>query len=232
MSIDYWAIVPAAGSGSRMQSEKPKQYIEIDNHAIIEYSLEALLQHKKIQKIIVALDVNDRYWHDLPVSKLAKIVTVSGGNERVYSVLNALQALSGLAQADDWVLVHDAARPLLSCEALQKLIDKVDGHPVGGILGVPVVDTLKYIEQDNICKTVSREHLWAAQTPQMFRYGLLKDAIEAALHNNQEVTDESSAVQRAGHKPIIVEGDSFNIKLTRPSDLELIKHFLMRAMSL
>ena len=230
MSIHYWGIVPAAGIGSRMRQEKPKQYIKIDDRTVIEYSLDALLKNKKIQKIVVALASDDQYWHDLPVSKLAKIIVAQGGEERMSSVLNALHALSGLAQDDDWVLVHDAARPLLTSDALEKLIDHIEDHPVGGILGVPIVDTLKHVNDGIISNTVSREYLWAAQTPQMFRYGILMNAIETAQRNHEKITDESGAIELAGHESLIVEGDSFNIKLTRQSDLNFIKHFLLQVM--
>jgi 2-C-methyl-D-erythritol 4-phosphate cytidylyltransferase len=225
----FWAVVPAAGVGRRMGGDTPKQYLQIGGRTVIEHTLGRLLGHPRIESVVVALSEDDGWWPDLPLSKHPKISRVEGGAERCHSVLSGLRHLSGKAAADDWVLVHDAARPCLRRSDLDRLIETLKYHLVGGLLAVPVHDTVK--RANRLChveETLPREALWRAYTPQMFRLGSLLSSIEDALAEGHLVTDESSAVEFAGLAPLLVEGHSDNIKITRPEDLELAKFFLER----
>lgn len=223
----YWAVIPAAGTGTRMQSEVPKQYLAINGKKIIEYSLETFCRHPEIAGIKIALSAQDRFWPALPVSKNPKISTAPGGKERCHSVLNCLQALSASAKPEDWVLVHDAARPCINVEDINHLITELKDHAVGGLLALPVRDTMKRADADqSVCETVSRDGLWHALTPQMFRLGALQQALETAINRGHLVTDESQAMELAGAKPMLVRGRPENIKITHISDLELAELYL------
>ena len=175
-----------------------------------------------IEKVVVVLNANDPYWSTQRFHHPEKILTTLGGKERVDSVLRGLQFLADFSEENDFVLVHDAARPFVCTQDILNLLENVRAHTIGGLLGLPIVDTIKKVDShDEIEKTVSREQLWIAQTPQCFRYGLLKRAIENALSKNQTVTDESSAVELLGLKPKIILGNPRNIKVTLPGDLVL-----------
>lgn len=227
MSERFWAVVPAAGVGRRMGGEVPKQYLELQGRRVIDHSLRRLLEHPLIGKAYVALSPEDAYWQSCEHADDARVVRVSGGEERCHSVLNALNELLKEADSDDWVLVHDAARPCLSREDLDQLIESLRGHPVGGLLGVPVQDTLKRVSvQLAVSETVPRSDLWQAYTPQMFRLGLLVKALSDALGEGRLVTDDASALELAGYKPLMVEGHAGNIKITRPADLSLAAFYL------
>lgn len=227
MQLRYWVVVPAAGVGKRMGSDIPKQYMALGDHLVIEHTLSHLAEHPMIQKIVVAIGADDSYWQDVVPPAEADIVTVVGGHERCHSVFNGLQALSAEAERDDWVLVHDAARPCLRLEDIEHLITTLADHEVGGILGIPVADTMKRSSASNtIIETVSREHLWRALTPQMFRFGLLYDALSAANAEGALITDEASAIEWSGLAPRMVEGHADNIKITRPQDLSLAALYL------
>lgn len=221
-------IIPAAGVGRRMGTDTPKQYLLLNEKTVIEHTLDVLNTHDAISEIVVAVSKEDEYWSGLNIDLSKPLHIVSGGKERCDSVLNGLKFLENKAGANDWVLVHDAARPCLRNEDLTLLLEELQEHEVGGILAVPVRDTMKRsIENTNIIKeTVDRENLWHALTPQMFRFGLLKNALESALNNNEVITDEASAVELAGYQPILVEGHADNLKITRPEDLALAAFFL------
>jgi len=222
-----WAVVPAAGVGKRVGDELPKQYLRLHHQTIIEWSLERLLEVPEIRKIIVAVSEGDEYWPDLRIEGHERIETTAGGYERCHSVLNGLKALQGQAGDNDWVLVHDAARPCIRAGDVEKLIHTVVERNQGGILAIPVRDTMKISNNNKeIEDTVDRESLWHALTPQIFKYAELKAALEKALEDGFEVTDEASAMEHAGHKPLLVEGHSDNIKVTLPEDLHLAAHFL------
>jgi len=157
------------------------------------------------------------------------LIRADGGKERCHSVLNGLNALSDSALTDDWVLVHDAARPCVRQQDLRLLIDTLADHAVGGLLGRPVHDTIKKTDARGVVTgTVERDCLWHAYTPQMFRYGLLRAALTKALEDGYEVTDEASAMEHAGHRPLMVEGHADNIKITRPEDLPLAEYYLQQ----
>lgn len=215
-----WAVVPAAGVGSRLGGKIPKQYLDINGKKIIEHILERLASHPRIMGIVVAISGQDSYWENIAVPQDATVIHVEGGTERHHSVLNALIKLSGFIHRGDWVLVHDAARPCIRHEDIDKLIAAVIAHPVGGILGVPTADTMKRVDEHlQIVTTVNRSGLWHAQTPQMFRLEQLIDAIRDAIDSGASITDEASALELRGLSPLVVEGHRDNIKITEQQDL-------------
>lgn len=216
----HYAIVPAAGSGSRFGGEKPKQYLDLLGRPLIYHTLAALTACPDIERVWVVLAPDDPWWPQYDWSGLgAKLETVRcGGATRAESVSNGLQAAAMVAADDDWILVHDAARPCLSAAMLARLFGELADDPVGGILAVPVADTLKRADaEQRVAATEPRDGLWQAQTPQMFRYGQL----QKSLKNEISVTDEAGAIEAAGLKPKLVRGDSTNLKVTWPADLAL-----------
>ncbi len=225
-SINFWAVVPAAGVGKRMNADRPKQYLELAGKTVIEHTLLRLLSAQVFTAVAVAISEEDPYWPDLDVSAHKKIITAAGGKERADSVLSALKAIRTVASDDDWVLVHDAARPCITTIDIHHLIDSLKTDEIGGILALSSHDTLKSVQGDNvIVGTLDRSHIWRALTPQMFRYGLLKNALEAA-EGNVAITDEASALELQGMQPKIVEGRPDNIKITRPEDLALAQFYM------
>jgi 2-C-methyl-D-erythritol 4-phosphate cytidylyltransferase len=213
-----------------MGGSVPKQYLDLAGRKIIDLTLERLLQHPMISGVCVAISAEDGYWKDCEYHTHPRVIRANGGEERYHSVRNALQSLAEWADENDWVLVHDAARPCLTDEDLGRLIEMVQAHPVGGLLGTPVSDTLKRVDaQNHVDETVSRAHLWRAFTPQMFRLGLLNRCLEYAIQQGAEVTDEASAVELSGHRPLMVEGDGTNIKITHPHDLLQAEQYLKLA---
>lgn len=222
----YWVVIPAAGVGKRMQADRPKQYLPLHGKTVIEHTLSRFLEHPKVSGVIVAISEGDPYWSELNLVH-PKLMTAAGGEERCHSVLNALAVLQQSAAANDWVLVHDAARPCLRQDDIDTLLERLKEHPVGGLLGLPVADTMKRTSaEDSVVETVSREHLWRALTPQMFRLAELTQALDDALKNNQLVTDDASAMELAGKSPLMIEGHGDNIKITRPQDLALAELYL------
>ena len=224
-----WVVVPAAGLGRRMGSSIPKQYLELDGRTVIDHTIERLLMHPKVDGLYLALSDDDRCWPETEFSGHPDVVRVTGGVERCHSVFNALQAMAERAADDDWVLVHDAARPCVRRTDIDHLFAMVSAHPAGGLLGMPVNDTMKRTDAtDRIVVTVERSHLWHAFTPQMFRYRMLHDALKRALDDGFLVTDEASAMEHAGYQPLMVEGQADNVKITRPEDLPLAEYYLTR----
>lgn len=221
----FWCIIPAAGIGSRMGSERPKQYLELAGSTVLEQTLSRFLAHPGLLGLVLCLAQNDRYWATLPLAAERVIHRVSGGRERADSVLNGLQALQTLgAGAEDWVLVHDAARPNLSRADLDRLLTALADDPVGGLLGVPAQDTLKQVDQEGrVLRTLDRTTVWQAYTPQMFRFSALQTAITDALQRGLPVTDEASAMEAFGFAPRLIEGRADNIKITRPEDLHWLR---------
>ena len=221
----YFAIVPAAGSGARFGSEVPKQYLELAGRPLIYHALAALCRCERIDRVWVVLSPGDEWWGAYDWTDLGhKLQAVfCGGVTRAESVANGLSVAASVLANDDWVLVHDAARPCLSQDMLSALCDELLDEPVGGLLAVPVADTLKRADVgQRVVATEPRDGLWQAQTPQMFRYGLLS----SALSGNFAVTDESSAVEAAGFKPRLVRADATNLKVTFPADLRLAELIL------
>ncbi len=219
------ALVPAAGSGSRFGAELPKQYLPLAGRPLIHHALATLCVHPRIDRVVVVLAPDDLYWHSHDWSALGpKLMPVHcGGASRAVSVRNGLFEIAGWARADDWVLVHDAARPCLSAGMLDTLMDTLDDDPVGGLLAMRVADTLKRADADDrVDATVPRDRMWQAQTPQMFRLATLHDALD----RNAEVTDEASAIEALGLKPRLVAADAANLKVTWPEDMKLAELIL------
>ncbi|HEY5602000.1 MAG TPA: 2-C-methyl-D-erythritol 4-phosphate cytidylyltransferase [Gammaproteobacteria bacterium] len=226
-TISNWAVVPAAGSGSRMATDVPKQYLHIHGRTILEHTIERLLSHPRIDGAVVAIAADDGRWDKLQFQTHKPIIKTLGGKERCHSVKNALYELTRRGADRDWVLVHDAARPCLRHEDLDRLFKQLSDHMVGGLLAFPVKDTMKRgDEKQRVIETVDRDRLWHALTPQMFRLHLLRDALNNAINDGFLVTDEASAVEHAGYQPKLVEGHADNIKITTPEDLALAAFYL------
>jgi 2-C-methyl-D-erythritol 4-phosphate cytidylyltransferase len=220
-------VVPAAGSGTRRGAELPKQFLKIGGRTVLEHSVQALWGIPSLAGMVVVSADSPVLQAALARFEHRKMVTVAGGLERCHSVLAGLRALLADADTNDWVLVHDAARPCVRAGDLQRLIQSVTDTACGGLLGVPVHDTLKRAETDNtVVATVDRAGLWHAQTPQMFRLGQLQAALETALDDGFEVTDEASAMEHAAYHPLLVEGHADNLKITRPEDLAVAELYL------
>lgn len=223
----YWCVVPAAGAGKRMGADHPKQYLTLFNKTVCEHTLLRLLGLPEICRIIVCVSPSDTWWPNLSLCKESRITTVLGGAERCHSVLNGLRHLRTLAADNDWVLVHDVARPCVRSADIRLLMERTRHHAHGGILATPVRDTLKKATAaDEIDHTVDRSQLWQALTPQLFRVGDLTDALETALAAGVSITDEASAIEWAGGHPLLVEGHPDNIKITHPNDLPLALLYL------
>ena len=226
MNVRCFAVIPAAGSSKRMGAAIPKQYLTLLGKPVLQHTIERLLAVSAIERIVVALAADDPRWPELPAAREPRVTATRGGAERGDSVLAGLQALAGVAGDDDWVLVHDAARPCLRPDDVERLRAELADDPVGGILALPSVDTLKEVAGGEILATLDRDRIWRALTPQLFRYGLLTDALQRALAAGAVITDEASAVEWAGRRPKIVEGRPDNIKITRPEDLALAEFYL------
>ena len=221
------AVVPAAGVGKRLGGPVPKQYMDLNGRALIERTLERLLQLEELQQLIVVISAEDEYWPDLEISNHPQIHTTQGGKERCHSVLNGLDFIADHVDDDDWVLVHDAARPCVRVNDMQRLITTAYQKNKGGILAMPIRDTIKKSNNNNeIENTVDRDSLWHAFTPQLFKYAELWEALRTAIDQGVMVTDEASAMEYAGYQPLLVEGASDNIKVTLPEDLALASFFL------
>ena len=229
MSDDnYYLIRPASGKGSRMNMPLPKQYLMLDNGStVLDQSLATLLSIRQISGCVIAISEDDEHFSMSTFSSHDKILTTTiGGDERFHSVLNALNELVKFARKDDWVLVHDAVRPCIKKKDVERLIKVVDNDPVGGILATSIVDTLKMTKDENIVRTVNRNNLFHAQTPQMFRIGILKRALEEALLDKVHITDEAEAIERLGYSIKIIPNSKSNIKITHTDDLELANYYL------
>ncbi|MBP6700232.1 MAG: 2-C-methyl-D-erythritol 4-phosphate cytidylyltransferase [Halioglobus sp.] len=222
-----WGVVPAAGSGTRMAADLPKQYIRIAGATLLEYSLGALLRSDQIAGVVVALHPADELAVGLPVFADPRVRRVAGGAQRSDSVLAALAALLAQGEPGDWVLVHDAARPCLQPGDLARLIARVVASGTGGILAEAIVDTVKEATAEGlVLHTLDRSRLWRAQTPQMFRLGELHAALESARAQGLALTDEASAMELAGHPVQLVPGSPRNLKVTLPADLQLAAWYL------
>jgi 2-C-methyl-D-erythritol 4-phosphate cytidylyltransferase len=223
----YWVVIPAAGVGKRMGVDKPKQYISVNDKTIIEHTINCFINREEIEAVVVVISKEDEYWPDMSIAKHDKVITAPGGVERYHSVANGLQVLQDKAEENDWILVHDAARPCLNQSAIDRLMIELRSHEVGGILALPCRDTMKRSnESGEIIDTVERESLWHAQTPQMFKYSKLSAAIEKTLSDDIVVTDEAMAMELSGYKPMLIQGHQENIKITHKDDLQYLEHYL------
>ncbi len=225
MTTKFWLVIPAAGVGARMAADRPKQYLQLAGRCILEHTLDCFLDHPGLLGATVCVAVDDPFWPQLAVAGDPRVRRSPGGRERADSVLAGLQGLlADGAGVDDWVLVHDAARPNLARNDLDRLLAELAEDPVGGLLAVPARDTLKRVGEDGrVAQTVDRSVIWQAYTPQMFRLGALHEALVQALAAGVAVTDEASAIEWTGQAPRLVEGRADNLKVTRPEDLHYLQ---------
>jgi 2-C-methyl-D-erythritol 4-phosphate cytidylyltransferase len=223
--VGFHVLIPAAGSGSRMESAFPKQYLMLNGKALIQHVVELFEQHDVIASVHVVLNPQDSYWETLNLNGQAKLkVHHCGGTTRAETVLNGLRAMEHIVNADDWILVHDAARPGLSATRLSQLLEALKEDAVGGLLAIPLSDTLKRADDaGNVAATIPRTALWQAQTPQMFRYVTLKQALESYPG---VPTDEAEAIEALGLKPKLVTGELRNLKVTYAQDLAVLNALL------
>lgn len=227
----FVAVIPAAGIGSRMQSAVPKQYLLLHGKTLLEHTVAVLLQNPRISQVVLALHPQDRWFASLPLASEPRIRVVTGGENRADSVLAALRSLTLPAQ--QWVLVHDAARPCLTQTDLNRLLElTLQADTIGGLLASPVRDTMKRSDAGGMIEhTVERRQLWHALTPQLFPLGLLRDCLQQALQQGAEITDEASALEYCGYHPQLVAGRADNLKVTQPEDLALADFFLSQRSS-
>jgi 2-C-methyl-D-erythritol 4-phosphate cytidylyltransferase len=222
----YFVVIPAAGSGRRFSASVPKQYAALGSSTVIEHALSAFESDPDCAGIVVAVAPDDSLWPVIAARRSRLIETAEGGEERAHTVRNALRALSARARPDDWIMVHDAARPCFSTADLKVLKRELASHPVGGLLAVPLADTLKRAlepgaQATHVDSTIDRAGLWRAVTPQVFRCGVLLRAIEAALDSGKTPTDEAQAIEWSGQRPMLIAGRGDNIKVTTADDLAL-----------
>jgi 2-C-methyl-D-erythritol 4-phosphate cytidylyltransferase len=228
MSADYYLIVPASGIGSRMQTSVAKQYLMLDNGlSVLDQTLKTLLNIEQIKGCVIALAKDDdlfkksQFYHHQKILKIA-----TGGKQRHNSVINALIELKPFVKNTDWILVHDAARPCVEISDIEKLINQVKSADIGGLLAIKVIDTIKQANKNLTNITIDRSNLWQAQTPQMYRFGELLNALTKADTDNINITDEASAIEYIGLKSLLVESSKRNFKITNPEDLALANFYL------
>jgi 2-C-methyl-D-erythritol 4-phosphate cytidylyltransferase len=222
----YYLVIPAAGAGRRFAAATPKQYAALGSSTVVEHALAPFESDPDCAGITIAVAAGDVHWPAIAERRSRQVKTVEGGEQRVHSVRNALQVLSALARDDDWVMVHDAARPCLTRSDLTTLKQELASHPVGGLLAMPLADTLKRaLEPDShvahVDGTLDRTALWRAATPQVFRLGVLRRALDEALVSGRIPTDEAQAIEWSGQRPRLVAGRADNIKVTTSDDLAL-----------
>lgn len=240
-ATNSWVIVPAAGVGSRMQADRPKQYLPLLGQYLMDHTLATLLACAHFQRVVLVLSDDDEYWPDSRFYQHERLIMASGGKERCDSVLSGLKALEGLANEQDWVAVHDVARPCVRLSDIDALFQALsdeearDNSVCGAILATPTRDTMKRGQPladsglSQIQTTIEREQLWHALTPQVFRYAELTTALERGIAESWIITDEASALEQMGKQPLLVTGRGDNLKVTRPDDLALAEFFLQRA---
>ncbi|MEW5056966.1 MAG: 2-C-methyl-D-erythritol 4-phosphate cytidylyltransferase [Cycloclasticus sp.] len=221
-----WCVVPAAGLGSRMQQDRPKQYLAFRSSTILDVTLSRLLACQQFEKIVLCLRSDDPYWPSSQYFTDERIIVAVGGDERADSVLNGIQALKAYAGQTDWVLVHDAARPCIRLDDIERLISSAKSQQQGAILAAPIHDTIKYVSANIALKTLDRSSLWRALTPQIFKLDDLEQALLSAKLKGSVITDEASAIEQLNQVVLIVEGRADNIKITCPDDLALADFYI------
>jgi len=225
-----WALIPAAGIGSRMAADRPKQYLDLAGVPVIIHTLRAIDAYRPLKGILLGLSETDGEWprvNSALAGLTTELITFNGGAERADTVLLGLQEIVRRGGENDWVLVHDAVRPLVSVTDINRLVSEVSNNTDGGLLALPVADTLKSELQGCANSTVDRSHLWRALTPQFFPVARLMQALAQCRDQSMLVTDESSAIEHTGGKPRLVTGSADNIKLTYPSDLEMAESLIL-----
>ena len=216
---NYWLVMPAAGVGRRFGADRPKQYAPLCGRTVIEWALDPFLSDTRCAGAVVVLADDDPYWSSIAPPA---VLVAPGGQERSHSVRNGLAALAERAGRDDWVLVHDAARPCVPRKDLDSLLAELGDHPVGGLLATPAADTLKRADASRqVQQTVDRAGLWRALTPQMFRDGRLCEALDRAHAAGRMPTDEAQAIEWLGDAPRLIEGAAANLKITSAADLAI-----------
>ncbi len=227
-SSQHFLIIPASGIGTRMQSAVPKQYLKLDNGlSVLEQTLKTLLEIEQIKGCVVVVAKQDNEFAKSTFAQHPKLLaTAIGGKERFHSVIAGLNALKPFAKDDDWVLVHDSVRPCIEPSDVVSLITRLEHHPTGGLLATQVVDTIKKSDDKVVQATLDRSKLWQAQTPQMYRFGVLSNALENVIKNNLNITDESSSIEHLGLESVLVAGNKRNLKITTPEDLALANFYL------
>lgn len=227
LPVNHWVVIPAAGVGARMGTSTPKQYLPLLGKTVIEHTLERLSAHPRIAGVVVVIAPGDLHWQSLSSAPALAAIIAEGGAERYHSVLNGLRKLAEVARPQDWVLVHDAARPCVRHADIDTLIASLADHAVGGLLGMPVSDTVKRTDNaGNVLETVNRHGLWRALTPQMFRLEALTHALHHAVTRHLPVTDEAAAMELSGFAPRMIAGHADNIKITHPQDLVLAELYI------
>jgi len=230
--VRYYLVIPAAGSGRRFAAAMPKQYAALGSSTVIEHALSVFEADRDCAGIIVAVAPDDAWWPVIAARRTRLIETAEGGEQRAHSVRNALRQLAGQVRDDDWVMVHDAARPCFSATDLANLKKELASHPVGGLLAVPLADTLKRAlepasQVTHVDATLDRTGLWRAATPQVFRFGVLLRALEKSLASGRVPTDEAQAIEWSGQRPRLVAGRADNLKVTTGDDLALAAAILI-----
>jgi 2-C-methyl-D-erythritol 4-phosphate cytidylyltransferase len=226
--VRYWLVMPAAGAGRRFGDRMPKQYAPLHGRTVLEWALAPFLSDGRCAGAVVVLAPSDTWWPKI-AERISPVTVAQGGGERSESVRNGLQALTRKAGAEDWVLVHDAARPCLSNADRDRLLEQAGAHPVGGLLAISTSETLKRAQSDrSVEMTVERADLWRAATPQMFHFSRLSEALDRALAAKRFPTDEAQALEWLGDHPLLVEGSAGNIKVTSPDDLRIAEALLAR----
>ena len=226
MQEAIWAVVPAAGVGRRMGADVPKQYLRLGKRCVLEHTISRLRGHQAVRGVVVAVALDDAYFSTLALA--AQVERVAGGAERADSVLNAVEYLCERGRGADWAMVHDAVRPCVHPDDLNRLVDHIGSNEHGVILAAPVRDTMKRVENARITMTVARDNLWHALTPQLFPVRALRDALLDARAGGVSVTDEAQAMERVDQAPFVVQGRADNIKITCAEDLELAALFIAR----
>ncbi len=229
-----WAVVPAAGTGSRMQSDIPKQYLSVAGKTILEHSVETLFAHANIAQLVICVAKEDTSAQTiiqnnhilLEQYSNGHLRIVTGGATRAHSVLNGIDSFASQIADDDWLLVHDAARPCVTSDDITTLLKSIRNDAVGGLLAARAKDTLKVADDKRAAHTLDRETIWHAYTPQVFRYAKLAHSLKSAIQQGLTITDEASAMELAGHSPLLVEGSTSNIKVTTNADLMAVEHYL------
>lgn len=220
-----WAIVPAAGQGKRMGVSLPKQYADLLGQPVLQRTLQRLVDTHLFDGIVLAAKPNDGRANAI-ASLFDSIIPACGGAERVLTVRNALSELADKASEHDWVFIHDAARPCVRVQDILNLHAAIQSEPAGGLLALPMRDTVKLSENQHATTTIDRSALWQALTPQAFRYGLLVEALNQAIHKGLTVTDDASAIELMGYTPLLVPGSSDNLKITFPEDMVLAENII------
>ncbi len=225
--MQNWMIIPATGTGQRMQADRPKQYLQLEQKTLLEHTLDNVLSHPAVSGVVLILNQEDRFWSTLDYRHTKPVMVCTGGKQRHHSVYNGLTHLRQAVEGDPLVLIHDAVRPFVQHHELDRLLEAARDYPQGALLAVPVSDTLKFADDHQCVKvTHPRDRLWRALTPQAFRLNAILQAIGAVISNNLDITDDASAMELMGFHPKLIAGSGLNIKITHPDDMKIAQFML------